>query len=282
MSKDSSNASDRPHGPQSTPTPESSPDRSASGPGLRSSADLRRCGPAPATGFKDQQLKHARVRAAAAEKEGAIRELFGRQNLCYPPRRIFLRVFKKERTLELWAGQKDGSYARLKEYAICASSGSLGPKRREGDGQVPEGFYVISAFNPRSNFHLSLRVNYPNESDSILGAQGRLGGDIYIHGDCVTIGCVPLTDEGIKELYVIAVEARSAGQQEIPVHIFPARMDAAGMRALERDYAGNQTLWDFWLNLKEGFDIFEKHRKLPGVRVNANGRYIFTESSDGR
>jgi murein L,D-transpeptidase YafK len=161
----------------------------------------------------------------------------------------------------------------LKEYPVCATSGRLGPKRQQGDGQIPEGFYFINGFNPVSNFHLSLRINYPNESDRILGVRGHLGGDIFIHGDCVTIGCVPITDDGIKEVYLIAVEARSAGQTRIPVHIFPARLDDEGLGKLERDCADQPNLPEFWRNLKDGFDSFEKHHKLPRMRVTRDGKY---------
>jgi murein L,D-transpeptidase YafK len=191
-----------------------------------------------AQNFKDEQRRFTRVRAAMREKEAAIRELFRRTELPYPPREIFIRIFKHERVLELWVrSARENRLERLKEYPICAVSGQLGPKRQQGDGQIPEGFYFINGFNPVSNFHLSLRINYPNESDRILGVRGHLGGDIFIHGDCVTIGCVPITDDGIKEVYLMAFEARSAGQTRIPVHIFPTRLDERGLRQLQKDFA---------------------------------------------
>ena len=229
--------------------------------------------PVPAQSFKEQQLKHSRVAAARAGKEAVIRELFRQKGLSYPPQAIFLRVFKLEGLLEVWVGRGEGKFALLKQYRVCASSGQLGPKRREGDGQVPEGFYAISGFNPVSNFHLSLKVNYPNQSDRILGRGPRLGGDIFIHGDCVTIGCVPLTDDKIKEVYWLAVEARSAGQQQIPVHIFPARLDETGLARLKRESGGDEALWDFWSNLKGGFDYFEKHHRPPTITVDREGKY---------
>ncbi len=109
---------------------------------------------------------------------------------------ILLRAYKQESELELWAkNKKDKQYTLLKTYKICASSGTLGPKRKQGDIQVPEGFYVIDRFNPVSNFYLSLGVSYPNASDKILGVKGALGGDIFIHGNCVTIGCLPISDD---------------------------------------------------------------------------------------
>src|SRR5690606_11025729 len=98
-------------------------------------------------------------------------------------------------------------FTLVKTYPVCSSSGLPGPKRKKGDRQTPEGFYHIDRFNPQSAFHLSLGINYPNSSDKILGHSDP-GGDIFIHGSCVTIGCVPLTDDLIKEVYVLAVEAK--------------------------------------------------------------------------
>ena len=144
-----------------------------------------------------------------------------------PAAEAFIRIYKRERTLELWV-RAEGSdrFELLNNYDICALAGELGPKRQQGDSQVPEGFYAIDFFNPESDYFLSLHVDYPNVRDRSM-AQGdlNLGGDIYIHGGCNSDGCLAVTDEGIMELYWMAVEARSAGQQTIPVHIFPARLD---------------------------------------------------------
>jgi len=104
-------------------------------------------------------------------------------------------------------------------------AGSLGPKRIEGDYQVPEGFYYISEFNPKSEFNLALKVNYPNQSDKLLSDSLRPGGGIYIHGSCITVGCIPITDGQIEELYLLAANAKSNGEDFIPVHIFPVRFD---------------------------------------------------------
>ncbi|NLF25085.1 MAG: hypothetical protein GX589_05435 [Deltaproteobacteria bacterium] len=177
------------------------------------------------TGFKKAQLKYPRVQKAYHEKEAAMQHLFQQRNIPYPPRRIFLRAFKEEQQLEVWIQPKrNHRFELLKTYPICRLSGVLGPKRRRGDLQVPEGFYYINRFNPVSRFHLSLGINYPNKSDKILGAYGDLGGDIFLHGGCVTTGCLPVTDEYIKEIYILGVEAKQAGQKRIPVHIFPIRL----------------------------------------------------------
>ena len=108
-------------------------------------------------------------------------------------------------------------------------SGTTGPKRLQGDFQVPEGFYHINEFNPNSNYHLSMGLNYPNSSDRILSDSLRPGGEIYIHGSCVSVGCIPLNDDEIEELYLIASYGGfSAVALSISVGAMRARSEAAG------------------------------------------------------
>jgi len=231
----------------------------------------------PRPSFKDRQMQFARVRNAEAQKGNALKRLFADRDLSYPPAEIFIRIFKRERTVELWA--RDSRRAELtlmREFAFCAMSGVLGPKRRQGDGQIPEGIYRIDRFNPTSNFHLSLGLNYPNEVDRINGAGRNLGGDVFIHGGCATIGCVPITDDGIKELYLVAVEATSAGQTSVPVHVFPARLEEQTMRWLDSNFSGDQILLAFWRDLKPAYDLFEKTKRVPKASVDRLGRYRFT------
>jgi murein L,D-transpeptidase YafK len=138
---------------------------------------------------------------------------------------------QQEARLELWALDNTGdSYTLVHTYAICATSGVLGPKRKFGDVQVPEGFYELDWFNPQSNFFLSLHISYPNSADRILGSHANPGGDIFLHGNCVTIGCMPITDEGIKEVYWLAVEVHAAGQRHIPIEIFPRELTEVGIQ----------------------------------------------------
>jgi murein L,D-transpeptidase YafK len=230
----------------------------------------------PTQDFRTEQNKYIRVKDAYLEKEASLKQSLKLMNLSYPPNEIYIRIFKTEMILELWTrSQNFDSFQIFKEYKICASSGKLGPKRKQGDGQIPEGFYYVDGFNPSSNFHLSLKINYPNESDRILGVKRQLGGNICIHGNCVTIGCVPITDDCIKEVYLMAVEAYSSGQRKIPVHIFPAKF-RDGMQVM-RNYNGNKRLNDFWMNLKIGYDYFEKHKILPKINVKYNGAYLYNQ-----
>ncbi|HSJ25134.1 MAG TPA: L,D-transpeptidase family protein [Longimicrobiales bacterium] len=234
------------------------------------------------TSFALEQLRYERVEQARVATRHNIKLLFHERGIPYPAAEIFLRVFKRERSLELWVrGQDRDRFELLKIYDICAMAGALGPKRKQGDNQTPEGFYHISFFNPRSEYHLSLHVNYPNARDRAAGLAGiSLGGDIYIHGGCSSEGCLAITDEGIRELYWLSVEARSGGQQRIPVHIFPARLETRDLQILQQTFGEEPELGRFWATLKPAYDYFEEHRQLPGVVVNGRGEYALVGSAD--
>lgn len=210
-------------------------------------------------GFKDDQLRFDRVKSAYEEKAEVVKELLSSKGIS-TNYKLFIRAFKKERELEVWVTGSD-TYQLLTTYDFCTSSGKLGPKRKEGDLQIPEGVYHINHFNPFSTFHLSLGINYPNASDRILSDKKHPGSAIYIHGDCVSIGCIPITDDKIKELYILAVESKNNGHTEIPVHIFP-----------EREI---ETSTPFWQNLKTVYDDFEQTKKLRSISVDKTGAYIF-------
>jgi murein L,D-transpeptidase YafK len=226
--------------------------------------------------LREQQLRFPRVRTAKQEKDSVMHAMVEAKGLAYPPHAVLLRAFKKEGVLELWgAGAEAGPYVLLKTYGICATSGVLGPKRRFGDEQVPEGFYDLDFFNPQSNFFLSMHINYPNAADRILGFRQNLGGTIYLHGNCASIGCIPITDDGIKEVYWLAVLVRDGGAKHLPIQVFPARMSEQNFRELAKTHMGRAELIAFWTNLKEGFDLFEASHRLWTVRVNKDGRYEF-------
>jgi murein L,D-transpeptidase YafK len=77
----------------------------------------------------------------------------------------------------------------------------------------------------------------------------------------------------IEEIYIVAVEARSNGQQRIPVHIFPGKLDEDGLADLLREAGEGSELARFWINLREGYEAFEKTRVLPEITVDGSGRY---------
>ncbi len=224
--------------------------------------------------FKDDQKKHPRVKQAYTDKEADAKALLLKNDLDIKKLRIYLRAYKAEQKLELWAkDQDDATYKLIREYDICQTSGTLGPKRMEGDLQMPEGFYYINHFNPQSNFYLSLGINYPNASDKILGVKGKLGSAIYIHGSCVTIGCFPITDDKIKELYLLCVEAKNNGQAEIPVTVYPAKLTDKQYATLTNQYKSDTGKTNLWADLKQAYDYFEKNSKLPKVSFLKTGRH---------
>ena len=225
--------------------------------------------------FKTQQMTYERVTYAYRKKLPIIKGLLKQQNINTLNIELFIRAMKQERLVEVWARERGTKKFKLiRTYKFCESSGALGPKRKEGDNQIPEGFYHIDRFNPVSKFHLSLGVNYPNRSDKVLGDTTALGGDIFIHGDCVTVGCIPITDNNIRELYVFAVEAKARGQKKIPVNIFPARLDEAGFDKLKAKYEAEKPLVKFWESLKPGYQYFEETKELPTIIFAKDGRYI--------
>ncbi len=224
--------------------------------------------------FKSDQKKYSRVRQAYEEKESIVKSLLTENSIHPDNLRIYLRAFKYEKKLELWAKNKeDNQFKRIKVYEICNTSGKLGPKRKQGDRQIPEGFYHIDRFNPVSNFHLSLGINYPNKSDKILGVKTKLGGDIFIHGSCVTIGCIPIRDNWIKELYIFCVESKNSGQTKIPVTIFPAKLSESNFEKLKQKYADNNDKMKLWGELKTAYRIFNSTKKLPNIEFKSNGRH---------
>ncbi|MBA3519286.1 MAG: transcriptional regulator [Rhizobiales bacterium] len=182
---------------------------------------------------------------------------------------ILIRIFKEEASLEVWKLQKaTGRYALLKDYDICAWSGELGPKFKEGDRQAPEGFYTIrpAQMNPNSSYHLSFNMGYPNEYDR---AHGRTGSELMVHGACSSRGCYSMQDEQIQEIYTLGRLAFEGGQRDFQVQAFPFHMTAENM-AKHRD---NPHV-PFWRMLKEGYDHFDLVRRPPKVDV-CDRRYVF-------
>lgn len=151
---------------------------------------------------------------------GRLGPAFEQAGVEYPPRELVLVGLKKEMALQVYAS--DGGEMRfIKSYPILAASGKLGPKLREGDRQIPEGIYKVTFLNPNSSYHLSMRLNYPNEFDCAMARRdGRenLGGDIMIHGKAVSIGCVAVGDEAAEELFVLAADT---GLENIKVVLSP-------------------------------------------------------------
>jgi murein L,D-transpeptidase YafK len=224
--------------------------------------------------FRNTQLSSARVSDAWKKYDDTLSRAFKKKNLTWPAKDIYIRVFKSQNEMELWGRNNETSeYKLVKTYRICALSGSLGPKRTKGDRQVPEGYYFIEEFNPNSEYYLSLKINYPNYADQ-QRSKADPGGEIYIHGGCVTIGCMPMTNEGIMEIYTICLNARLNGEENIPVHIYPTRLNSKGVNYLSHEFAKDLAKQQFWVELKTGYDYFEKYHKLLPVMYTLDGKYV--------
>jgi murein L,D-transpeptidase YafK len=222
------------------------------------------------TTFLKQQLKYPHVTQAYKEKWSGISKNFKAKGIDSSNFSVLIRVFKEEKTVEVWLKTKNADkYIFYTSYAICRSSGILGPKRTEGDLQVPEGFYKINFFNAYSDYYLAMQVDYPNQSDKILGRK-PFGGEIMIHGNCVTIGCIPITDDKIKELYLICLFSKGAGH-DVAVHSFPFKLDTKHLEESKKQTT--KKLADFWSNLTAGYNYFEEKKQLPQITVEAPGAY---------
>ena len=144
-------------------------------------------------------------------------------NVPYPLNQFTLLAFKEEQILELWT-ISNGKPILIKKYPFTTTSGKQGPKLKRGDGQIPEGFYKVESLNPNSAFHLSLKINYPNEFDiekAKLENRNDPGDNIFIHGKDKSVGCIAIGDEAIEELFVLAAKAQRSG---LDVIIFPYDM----------------------------------------------------------
>jgi murein L,D-transpeptidase YafK len=173
---------------------------------------------------------------------------------------VFIRIFKDDSLLEVWI--RTGSvYKHLKDYVICAYSGDLGPKLKEGDRQAPEGFYKVKKhqLNPNSKYHLSFNLGYPNKYDR---EHNRTGSFLMVHGSCLSDGCYAMTDKKITEIYTLVEGALQKGQKYVQVHAYPFYMNEENMDLFE----GNDW-YDFWVNLKEGYDYFEVEKLPPLIKV---------------
>lgn len=188
-----------------------------------------------------------------------------------PGEAMVVRVYKQSSELEVWKRTSSGDYALFKTYPICKWSGALGPKIREGDYQSPEGFYDITPalMNPKSAYWLSFNVGFPNKFDQVWG---RTGTNLMVHGDCKSVGCFAMTDEGIKEIYALARESFRGGNRSFQLQLLPFRMTDANMGL---NAASPHAL--FWQNLKQGTDMFEATRRPPAWDV-CEKRYVFGPS----
>jgi murein L,D-transpeptidase YafK len=208
--------------------------------------------------------------------EDSIKRQFAAQKLNWPPASLLIRSFKYDQQLEVWVkNESNAPYKLFKTYKVCMQSGTTGPKRMEGDYQVPEGLYYINDFNPNSNYHLSLGLSYPNASDRVLSDSVRPGSAIYIHGSCVSVGCIAVHNYDIEELFALTTAVKNTGQDFIPVHVFPARYNKKeSLEYLVNAIKDKPELIQFNKNLRPVYDYFEMKKELPIILVNRKGEYV--------
>ncbi|RUP00154.1 murein L,D-transpeptidase family protein [Hyphomicrobium sp.] len=185
---------------------------------------------------------------------------------------VYIRVFKEESELEVWKAREDGRYALIKTFPVCNWGGTLGPKQTTGDLMSPEGFYSVTAgrLNPDSKYHLAFNIGYPNALDRALG---RTGSAIMVHGDCRSVGCFAMSNQGIEEIYAFVRDSLAAGETSVPVHVFPFRMNAANMKR-HADNPARTT----WGPLKEAYDDFTRTREPPEIGM-CGRRYVVNSLS---
>lgn len=186
---------------------------------------------------------------------------------------VYIRIFKEERTLELYVKQKD-KYLLLEKYPICTYSGGLGPKVRQRDYKSPEGFYQTKRqqLNPNSKYHLSFNIGYPNDFDKSHGYTGKY---LMIHGDCVSEGCYAMGDNNIEEIYLFMEKALANGQDAVDIHIYPFRMTEKNMRRHR-----NSEHYDFWRQLQPGYNYFEASKIPPMVYISDGKYFVFPQEVD--
>jgi len=223
-------------------------------------------------GCDDSYLDQSSARSQQPISSATLAEMNKLDTTASSP--TLIRTYKKEAELEIWKMKSNGEYALLKTYPMCRWSGQLGPKKREGDMQVPEGFYSITPgqMNPNSHYYLAFNVGYPNAYDR---AYGRTGGNVMVHGVCSSAGCFSMTDEQVADIYAIARDSFNGGQREIQLQSYPFRMTAANMAKFRLD-----PNIDFWKNLKNGSDYFEVTKAEPPVLV-CGKRYVFGAAASG-
>ncbi|EOC2249872.1 TPA: murein L,D-transpeptidase, partial [Escherichia coli] len=135
---------------------------------------------------------------------------------------VYIQIFKEERTLDLYVKMGE-QYQLLDSYKICKYSGGLGPKQRQGDFKSPEGFYSVqrNQLKPDSRYYKAINIGFPNAYDRAHGYEGKY---LMIHGDCVSIGCYAMTNQGIDEIFQFVTGALVFGQPSVQVSIYPFRM----------------------------------------------------------
>ncbi|KTC75226.1 secretion system protein A [Legionella birminghamensis] len=207
----------------------------------------------------DKAVDNAIMRYGLRTEPELIR-FFSKANVAYPPKEIALLAFKQERHIELWAKNDNQPWTYIHTYPLTAFSGRLGPKLKERDGQIPEGIYKLVTFNPFSSMHLSMMINYPNSFDRMQASKdGRrqLGGDIFLHGKSLSVGCLAVGDRAIDQLFLLS---RRVGLSNIKMIIAPN--DLRVSKPATTNFAQPRWLPELYKQLSAALTQFPKTRKV--------------------
>lgn len=199
------------------------------------------------------------IRRYGLKNEPALIQRFAKANVHYPPQQIALLAFKKERTVELWAKNQGDRWHYIYRYPLTAFSGRLGPKLKERDGQIPEGIYRLTAFNPFSSWHLSMMIDYPNAFDRAQAAkEGRrhLGGDIFLHGKDKSVGCLAIGDNAIDQVFLLS---RRVGLRNVKLIIAPNDLRRA--KPATSYFAQPSWLPQLYSNIAQALRAFKEERR---------------------
>jgi murein L,D-transpeptidase YafK len=219
-------------------------------------------------GNDDVERGSARDQGARSRRTATVEKLFADAGVSFPATQVLFRVFKKEHKLEVWANDAKGAAMKpIATYGICRISGDVGPKRHEGDRQVPEGFYEIPGMWTDTPYHLALDVNYPNPYDRAQTPNSP-GSAILVHGSCVSIGCISMSDERIEELWTIAAPLYRHGET-VKLHIFPSRnMKELMANPEEAEHVA------FWRLIEPTLDKFNDDHVLATVTFDWKRDYV--------
>jgi murein L,D-transpeptidase YafK len=196
-----------------------------------------------------------------ASTEAQLVNFFKQANVPYPPNDVALLAFKKEREVQLWAKGRDKTWKHVHTYPFTASSGRLGPKLKERDRQIPEGIYRLTSFNPFSAMHLSMMINYPNQFDKQHAIQdgrsrSQLGGNIFIHGKAMSVGCLAVGDKAIEQLFYLT---HQVGLDHVKLIISPNDLRRA--KPATSLIAQPRWIHELYQNIHQALNAFPLHSK---------------------
>lgn len=224
--------------------------------------------------IKQTQLNYPNVKAVYDKYWASIQDSMKQRKIDPEKFQVFFRVFKYEKELEIWIKNVgDTRFQLFKTFLLCATSGDLGPKKYNKDGQIPEGFYELTTLMPKDKYkYLAIKLNFPNQADK-ANEKESLTANVFLNGTCETVADIVIDKEDMAQLYILCVEAKNRKEYTY-MDIYPCKFNKANNDMLNT-YPSEKT--KFWKNIKDAYLFFEEHHWLPKVHVNGKGQYIYEE-----